>query len=97
MRAPLRNELEAELRRLMGVWFPRCVDREHGGFLCDFDYRWKPSGSQVKMLEYQARQTPPIIHRYARRPRTVFGTSRRRCGIVGWAVGTGSSIGSERP
>ncbi|HLJ60290.1 MAG TPA: AGE family epimerase/isomerase [bacterium] len=57
MRAPLRNELEAELRRLMGVWFPRCVDREHGGFLCDFDYRWKPSGSQVKMLEYQARQT----------------------------------------
>ena len=53
----LRNELEAELRRLLAVWFPRSVDRDNGGFLCDFDYRWKPSGSQCKMLEYQARQT----------------------------------------
>jgi mannobiose 2-epimerase len=41
----------------MGVWFPRSVDLEHGGFLCDFDHRWRASGSQVKMLEYQARQT----------------------------------------
>jgi cellobiose epimerase len=53
----LRNELEAELRRLMSVWFPRSVDLEHGGFFCDFDYRWKQRGSQLKMLEYQARQT----------------------------------------
>ena len=28
----LGNELEAELRRLLGVWFPRCVDWEYGGF-----------------------------------------------------------------
>ena len=53
----LRGELEAELHRLMSVWFPRSVDREDGGFLCDFDHRWKPCGSQLKMLEYQARQT----------------------------------------
>jgi len=53
----LRTELETELRRLMGTWFPRCVDREHGGFLCDFDHRWRPAGAQLKMLEYQARQT----------------------------------------
>jgi|SRR2546426_356708 len=57
MKEPLRNELETELRGLMSTWFPRSVDREHGGFLCDFDHRWKPSGSQLKMLEYQARQT----------------------------------------
>jgi len=57
MRPPSRNELETELRRLLAVWFPRSVDRDQGGFLCDFDYRWKPSGSQCKMLEYQARQT----------------------------------------
>jgi mannobiose 2-epimerase len=50
-------ELESELRKLVGVWFPRSIDREHGGFLCDFDYRWKPLGPQLKMLEYQARQT----------------------------------------
>jgi len=53
----LRNELERELHRLMHIWFPRTIDREHGGFLCNFNYRWKPSGPQLKMLEYQARQT----------------------------------------
>ena len=53
----LRNELEAELHRLLAAWFPRSVDRNNGGFLCDFDYRWEPSGPQCKMLEYQARQT----------------------------------------
>jgi mannobiose 2-epimerase len=41
----------------MAVWFPRSVDWEHGGFLCDFNRRWRPSGAQLKMLEYQARQT----------------------------------------
>jgi mannobiose 2-epimerase len=57
MKQLLRNELETELRHLISVWFPRSVDREHGGFLCDFDHRWRPSGAQSKMLEYQARQT----------------------------------------
>jgi mannobiose 2-epimerase len=38
-------------------WFPRCVDQLDGGFLADFDYRWRPSGSQHRMLEFQARQT----------------------------------------
>src|SRR5690242_5250626 len=56
-KARMREELDAELRRLAGAWFPRSVDRDRGGFLCDFDHRWKPSGTQVKMLEYQARQT----------------------------------------
>jgi mannobiose 2-epimerase len=54
---PLRAEIETELYRLMGTWFPRCVDRDQGGFLCDFDHRWRPAGPQLKMLEYQARQT----------------------------------------
>jgi mannobiose 2-epimerase len=53
----LRNELETELWRNLSLWFPRSVDREYGGFLCDFDYRWDPSGRQPKLLEYQARQT----------------------------------------
>ncbi len=57
LKESLRTEFETELRRLMGTWFPRCVDREHGGFLCDFDHRWTPAGAQLKMLEYQARQT----------------------------------------
>jgi cellobiose epimerase len=55
--ALLRNEFETELRRILSVWFPRSVDREYGGFLCDFDHRWQLCGSQPKLLEYQARQT----------------------------------------
>ena len=53
----LRDEFEMELHRHMRIWFPRTIDREHGGFLCNFNYRWKPSGPQLKMLEYQARET----------------------------------------
>jgi mannobiose 2-epimerase len=51
----LTAEIGNALRQVLQVWFPRCVDAEYGGFLCDFDYKWRPSGSQVKMLEYQAR------------------------------------------
>jgi cellobiose epimerase len=53
----VRTEIELELSRLTAVWFPRSVDRQHGGFLCDFDYRWKLRGTNDKMLEFQARQT----------------------------------------
>jgi len=57
MSEPLRNEFESELRRLTSIWFPRAIDEQNGGFLCDFDFKWRPSGLQHKMLEYQARQT----------------------------------------
>lgn len=53
----LPRQMEAELHSLQRVWFPRSIDRQHGGFLCDFDDRWRPSGPHHKMLEFQARQT----------------------------------------
>jgi cellobiose epimerase len=54
----LVTELESALERhVIDPWFPRSLDRQHGGFLCDFDHRWKPSGSQQKLLEFQARHT----------------------------------------
>lgn len=53
----LPRQMEAELHAIQRAWFPRCVDRQHGGFLCDFDHRWQPTGPQQKMLEFQARQT----------------------------------------
>ena len=53
----LRNQIETELDFILNAWFPRSIDLECGGFLSDFDYRWKPTGPQHKMLEYQARQT----------------------------------------
>src|SRR4029077_18704571 len=50
-------ELEHALRAVLNAWFPRCVDTQNGGFRCDFNYRWKPRGPQLRMLEYQARVT----------------------------------------
>jgi mannobiose 2-epimerase len=52
-----QHELEAALRRhVIDVWYPRCVDSERGGFLCDFDRKWKSCGPNDKLLEFQARQ-----------------------------------------
>ena len=51
----LAQELETALRELMKAWFPRSIDEKHGGYLCDFDHRWRPSGRQLKMLEFQGR------------------------------------------
>ena len=56
-RGVLRHEIESELDFILKAWFPRTIDTEYGGFLSDFDYRWRPRGPQHKMLEYQARQT----------------------------------------
>jgi mannose/cellobiose epimerase-like protein (N-acyl-D-glucosamine 2-epimerase family) len=44
-------------RHVMETWFPRCLDRDAGGFNCDFDRRWTRHGPQLRMLEFQARQT----------------------------------------
>lgn len=44
-------------RNVIDPWYPVCVDRQAGGFLCDFDSRWRPRGAQRRMLEFQARQT----------------------------------------
>lgn len=55
---PAAAEFEAALRNdVIDVWFPRSLDREYGGFLCDFDYRWRSDGPNEKLLEFQARHT----------------------------------------
>ncbi|MDB5507293.1 MAG: N-acyl-D-glucosamine 2-epimerase-like protein [Devosia sp.] len=48
---------EILIEHVIEPWFPRSIDFEFGGFLCDFDVDWQPSGSQHKVLEFQARQT----------------------------------------
>jgi mannobiose 2-epimerase len=55
-----RLALAAEVRRslrdeLIAAWYPRAVDREMGGFLSQFDFEWKPTGNQDKMIVTQAR------------------------------------------
>jgi cellobiose epimerase len=55
-RARLAAEVRASLRReLLDAWYPRVVDRERGGYLSQFDYRWQPTGAQDKMIVTQAR------------------------------------------
>lgn len=55
----LADETEAAFRRhVIGVWFPTCVDREHGGFRCDFTADWKAAPSNTgKFSVFQARMT----------------------------------------
>ena len=54
-RAALAAELRGELTDLLAAWYPRTVDREHGGFLSRFDHAWRPEGTQEKMIVTQAR------------------------------------------
>jgi cellobiose epimerase len=66
----LPSQMEAELHSLQRAWFPRTVDRQHGGFLCDFDDRWQSTGPHHKMLEYQARQTLAAARGATRSPQS---------------------------
>ena len=55
---PTPKDFEAALNRhVLDVWFPRCLDTEHGGFLSDFDRTWSPDGRNDQLVEFQARQT----------------------------------------
>ncbi len=44
-------------RHVLAPLVPRCIDKEYGGFLVDFDDRWQPAGPQFKSLEHAARTT----------------------------------------
>src|SRR4051794_24939058 len=53
-----RDDVEKALvDQHLHAWFPRCLDREHGGFLCDFNYEWQAAGEQPKTVVYQSRMT----------------------------------------
>jgi mannose/cellobiose epimerase-like protein (N-acyl-D-glucosamine 2-epimerase family) len=44
-------------RHVLEPLLAHCVDKEHGGFLADFDDRWQSIGSHEKTLEHAARTT----------------------------------------
>jgi mannose/cellobiose epimerase-like protein (N-acyl-D-glucosamine 2-epimerase family) len=44
-------------RHVLEPWASRCIDREYGGFLVDFDERWNPAGPHDKTLEHASRST----------------------------------------
>lgn len=54
----LAAETEAALRTdVLGVWFPRSVDAEHGGFRANFNRDWSPAPSEGKFSVFQGRMT----------------------------------------
>jgi len=55
---PNFHELERILRdKILGAWFPRCIDREGGGFYEAFTEDWTRQKVETKFIVYQARQT----------------------------------------
>lgn len=52
------EEFKSALRRhVVDAWFPHSIDKENGGFFCDFDRQWRSAGPHDKLLEFQARHT----------------------------------------
>ena len=65
----IAEEVEATLRRdVLGVWFPRTVDKENGGFHANFKRDWQPSASEGKFSVFQGRMTWIAAQVVLRRP-----------------------------
>ena len=50
-----QEAVDALRRHVVTPYLRHCVDEEHGGFLVDFDERWRPCGPHDKSLEHAAR------------------------------------------
>jgi mannobiose 2-epimerase len=62
-------ETDTMLRQdVLGVWFPRTVDREHGGFYSNFARDWQPTKSQGKFSVFQGRMVWIAAQIVMRRP-----------------------------
>jgi cellobiose epimerase len=55
----LAGEAEANLRKhVLAPWYPRAVDKQHGGFVQDYDEAWKQTGTgRDRSVVYQSRLT----------------------------------------
>lgn len=65
----LAAEMETTLRQdVLGVWFPRSVDKQNGGFHSDFARDWQPIASRGKFSVFQGRMTWVAAQVAMRRP-----------------------------
>jgi mannobiose 2-epimerase len=54
----LADETDTMLRRdILGVWFPRTIDNENGGFHAEFNKEWQPTRSLGTFSVFQGRMT----------------------------------------
>jgi cellobiose epimerase len=52
----IKAEMEKSARKeLIDVWYPKSIDKKHGGFLSTFTYDFKPVDPQDKMIVTQSR------------------------------------------
>jgi len=65
----LSKEVNATLDRdVLGVWFPRALDTQRGGFFSNFSHEWKPFGTESKYSVFQGRMTWICSQIVRRRP-----------------------------
>jgi mannose/cellobiose epimerase-like protein (N-acyl-D-glucosamine 2-epimerase family) len=62
-------EMETTLRRdVLGVWFPRTVDKQKGGFYSNFTREWQRTRSDGKFAVFQGRMIWLAAQIVMRRP-----------------------------
>ena len=54
-RGDLQAALETAWTELLATWYPQAMDTTYGGYLANFEYDWRPSPEQNKMIVTQAR------------------------------------------
>lgn len=54
-RSKIATEMQGELETMLDTWYPRAIDKEHGGYLTRFSYDWKQEDPQNKMIVTQSR------------------------------------------
>ena len=65
----LAAEMEVTLRHdVLGVWFPRTIDKENGGFYSNFTRDWQRSKSDGKFSVFQGRMTWLAAQMVMKRP-----------------------------
>ena len=65
----LADDIEITLQRdVIGVWFPRAVDHDNGGFYSNFTRDWKRAPSEGKFSVFQGRMTWVAAQFVRRRP-----------------------------
>lgn len=55
-------------RDILNAWFPRTLDKDHGGFRSNFSREWKPFGKESKFSVFQGRMTWVSAQIVQRRP-----------------------------
>lgn len=56
--ARLADEMDAHFQKhILDAWFPRCIDKENGGYIASFGRDWTVGKERDKFLVFQARMT----------------------------------------